>query len=135
MRSNHTKSCGCYNNDLRKSRVNELNGFFSHGKSNTREYHRDWETKKRLNKNYSLSLEDYNNLYKKQNGVCAICSRVETRLHPAHGRMYSLLVDHDHKTGKVRGLLCHHCNLVLGHAKDETLTLKNAITYLEGQKC
>ena len=54
-------------------------------------------------------------------GVCEICSTTE-------GKM---CVDHDHKTGSVRGLLCEPCNFMLGHAKDNTNTLANAIAYLK----
>jgi transcription elongation factor Elf1 len=50
---------------------------------------------------------------------------------PICGSEEPLVVDHDHSTSKVRGLICNHCNLVLGHAKDNIETLKNAIKYLE----
>jgi len=50
---------------------------------------------------------------------------------PICGSEEPLVVDHNHSTGKVRGLICNHCNLVLGHAKDNIETLKNAIAYLE----
>ena len=39
-------------------------------------------------------------------------------------------IDHSHETGKVRGLLCHNCNMLLGHSKDNINTLENAIMYL-----
>ena len=50
---------------------------------------------------------------------------------PICGSEEPLVVDHDHSTQEVRGLICNHCNLVLGHAKDNIETLKNAIAYLE----
>lgn len=54
-------------------------------------------------------------------GECATCGSVER-----------LCIDHDHATGRVRGLLCNDCNLSLGYAKDSIETLKNLIKYLEG---
>ncbi len=53
-------------------------------------------------------------------GKCATCGSTE-----------KLCIDHDHSTGKVRGLLCNDCNLSLGYAKDSIETLKNLIKYLE----
>lgn len=70
---------------------------------------------------YGLSLMDYDNLVKKQEKKCAICAKVPI----------VLCVDHCHTTGKVRGLLCHGCNLALGHFKNERL-LTAAKSYLEG---
>jgi hypothetical protein len=50
---------------------------------------------------------------------------------PICGSEEPLVIDHDHSTQEVRGLICNHCNLVLGHARDSIETLKNAIAYLE----
>lgn len=59
-----------------------------------------------LKSKYGLSLEAYDTLLNNQNGSCAICSRKPGK-RPLH-------VDHNHSTGKVRGLLCHQCNWYLG---------------------
>ena len=75
-------------------------------------------------KRYGLTIEGYNALFAAQNGSCPGCSRHQSDI----GR--SLCVDHDHKTGKVRGLLCHSCNSLLGMAKDKTETLASLIKYL-----
>ena len=77
-----------------------------------------------LQKMYNLSLGNYNKLFTKQKGKCAICC---TKL----VRSKSIHVDHDHITHKIRGLLCHNCNLGLGHFKDRINILKKAIQYLE----
>ena len=56
----------------------------------------------------------------------------ETTPHcPICGSEEPLVVDHDHSTQEVRGLICNNCNLVLGHAKDNIETLQNAIAYLQ----
>jgi len=75
---------------------------------------------------YGLTLEDYNLRLSKQNGVCAICGKEE-----AISSKGVLSVDHDHKSGKVRGLLCDTCNRGLGHFFDNTEYLTNAILYLQ----
>jgi hypothetical protein len=61
-----------------------------------------------------------------QHSVCRICG---TDNPGGRGKVFS--VDHDHQTGKVRGLLCHHCNVGLGNFKDSIDILKKAISYLE----
>jgi hypothetical protein len=79
---------------------------------------------RRLLKLYNMSLEDYDNLLKQQKGVCAICKQPNL-----NGK--NLAVDHDHKTGKVRGLLCSKHNRALGAFLDDLQLLKAAVKYLE----
>ena len=64
-------------------------------------------------------MEDLDNMKKEQNNKCLICERED-----------KLVVDHNHDSGEVRGLLCSHCNKLLGCARENTQTLKNAISYL-----
>ncbi len=75
---------------------------------------------------YGITLTEYDKIFKDQNGVCAICGLPEVNMR--------LQVDHDHKTDKVRGLLCLHCNNVLGKARDSIETLEKAIEYLKGKR-
>jgi hypothetical protein len=82
--------------------------------------YRDWSYRKK----YGISLEDYNELYKYQNGLCAVCQQPPEPDKPLH-------VDHDHTTGVVRGLLCSNCNKALGLLKDDSTTVRNALDYLE----
>jgi hypothetical protein len=79
---------------------------------------------------YGLTQEQYDAMVKAQNGVCKICKQPETRV--IRGQVPLLSVDHDHATGKVRGLLCYACNHALGLFKDSVKTMKRAIRYLEG---
>lgn len=65
----------------------------------------------KLRTKYGLTPEDYDALVEKQNGLCAICGEPPSTTNRNHAR---LKVDHDHKTGEVRGLLCNRCNLLLG---------------------
>lgn len=74
---------------------------------------------------YGITGEEYWAIYEAQGGVCFICQR-------ARGTVKRLSVDHDHKTGEVRGLLCSPCNRdVIGHLRDDVLALARAIDYLE----
>lgn len=63
--------------------------------------------RRKLLGNYGLTLADYDKMFEKQNGVCAVCKQIDIT-----GKR--LAVDHNHKTGKVRGLLCQKCNIRLG---------------------
>lgn len=82
-----------------------------------------------LRRMFGLTLDDYDAMLKAQDGVCAICKEQETCTR--NGVVKHLAVDHDHKTGKVRGLLCQHCNQLFGHARESVAILRAAIAYLE----
>jgi len=86
----------------------------------------------RLRQRYSLSKADYEKLVKAQNGICAICGKEPNG--------HRLFIDHDHKTGNMRGLLCRNCNFALELFEDDSKRLLSAINYLrrrekEGIKC
>jgi hypothetical protein len=72
---------------------------------------------------YGIQPDDYDKMYAAQAGKCAICRR-------ATGLTRRLSVDHDHATGKVRGLLCRVCNDMLGHARDDIEFFARAMQYL-----
>lgn len=78
---------------------------------------------KRVQDVYGLAEGDYERLYEHQEGKCFICQR-------ATGASRRLSVDHDHKTGMVRGLLCRPCNDMLGHARDDASFFARAARYL-----
>lgn len=79
-------------------------------------------------KKYGLTLEDQERMLREQNYKCAICGQ-EIFLHGSSQKLVAH-VDHDHKTGKVRGLLCKECNTGLGKFRDNTEYLLGAISYL-----
>lgn len=91
-----------------------------------REIGRKSEQRRRL-KRYGLTYDEYKNMLLSQNDLCAICGNFKS-----HSREWH--VDHCHETGLVRGILCHHCNLLLGNSKDSIDILKKAIKYLEKSK-
>jgi len=82
-----------------------------------------------LKYNYGITLAEYEDILAAQNGACSICHGKE----PAATKFgkKSLHVDHNHKTGAIRGLLCTNCNLALGNFKDNKQSLLRAIIYLE----
>jgi hypothetical protein len=75
---------------------------------------------------YGIGMDEYYTLLEQQNYVCLICNT-------KHGEKdkQRLHVDHCHETGKVRGLLCHNCNVVLGLSKENIDIFKKMISYLE----
>lgn len=79
----------------------------------------------RLKHYYGISTEDYDFMYNKQQGCCAICGIHQSELKKALG------VDHNHTTKKVRELLCVDCNWLLGHSKESIEILKSTIEYLK----
>lgn len=97
--------------------------YHADNKAKRAQQHKDWRNKKV----FGLGDGEYETMLANQGGVCAICKK-ECTSKP------SLAVDHDHATGKVRGLLCSNCNNGLGRFKDDVELLNNAIGYLNGNK-
>ena len=82
-----------------------------------------------LQRYFGISLVEYNEMLENQDGVCAICGKEEAT--KVNGKRVRLSVDHDHKTGKIRGLLCGNCNRGIGNLQDSPGLLKKAIDYLK----
>ena len=75
---------------------------------------------------YGITLEEYNEMWDEQEGYCAICNE-----HEDETKSIRLVVDHNHETDEVRGLLCNNCNCAIGLLKDSALVLESAAAYLE----
>jgi len=84
-----------------------------------------------LRDSFNISLEEYERMLSAQDSVCAICKQPET--HKRNGKLKALAVDHNHKTGEIRGLLCSDCNTGIGKLKDDPEVLRSAIQYLTRQ--
>lgn len=79
-----------------------------------------------------MTLEQYNEMFERQNRCCAICKGPETSIGSKTNKSPKRMsVDHDHSTNKIRGLLCQLCNMMLGASKDNPDILRSAIDYLE----
>lgn len=85
-----------------------------------------------LLRNFGITLEQYDEILKSQNGTCAICKGPESIIDKRTGEVMRLSVDHDHKTGRVRGLLCRLCNSAIGKFNDDPELILKAIQYLGG---
>lgn len=121
IRNHDTWITGRYSNGACKvcDRKRHRDFYFAHPeyKQNTN------EVVKRLMR-YGITKDQYTQLLITQQYKCQICKKHQDTLNK------SLSVDHDHKTGKVRGLLCGSCNLFLGLARDNTQLLQAGIEYL-----
>lgn len=97
--------------------------FMSYGKidrkNNPTKYQNQW-----LRSKYNITLEEYFEMAESQNYTCPICKRHESMIGE------QLLIDHDHKTGKVRGLLCRLCNQAIGMLKEDPATFNRALQYI-----
>jgi hypothetical protein len=89
-------------------------------KSNNREKYLHQRRKKWTEEKYNLTSEEFDFIFQKQNGSCAIC----------HTKNIKLCVDHNHNTNKNRGLLCKKCNCAIGLLQENPLFLQSAIDYL-----
>jgi hypothetical protein len=128
-----------YNKEYRKKNIDRLTAY-------AKEYdyiHRERKNKEAKERNvvkkekiaeyclrhrYGLTVEEYNQMFADQNGGCAICGTHQSEL------KRKLAVDHDHETGKIRGLLCSHCNAGIGQFKDNVSLMGFAIDYLNKNK-
>lgn len=100
--------------------------YYKKNKQRIKTYTRQYQ----LNKLYSVTKEDWNRFFESQNGCCAICGQQESRVNYKSGNIQALSVDHDHRTGRVRGLLCHRCNRLLGFMNDDPALLEKMVVYL-----
>lgn len=130
----YTSSKGCYacvndknlvaDNNAKKKEQRENNWLEFQFKRRNREYKRE----------YGISYTQYRNMCMIEGYECAICKKPERFMHPDDwknkGYTGSLIVDHCHETGRVRGVLCQSCNRALGVFKNENL-LNNVKSYLE----
>jgi hypothetical protein len=96
-----------------------------------RNKHQEKVTNSALRCKYGITLIEYNQMAINQNNRCDICKNFETRVDPRSKKLIRLAVDHDHKTGKIRGLLCAKHNRMIGLASENLEILQNAINYLK----
>lgn len=83
---------------------------------------KEYAKRHKLMSQYGITLEQFYEMYSNQNNACYICKRLVSA--------DKICVDHDHLSGKVRKLLCHQCNSLLGFAKDDRIILEECIKYL-----
>ncbi len=100
-----------YRNKNRLKENLKSRNYYNQNKEQVKEY--------LLSKKYSMTLAEYNRLVVSQNNRCAICCLEK-----------KLVVDHSHETKRVRGLLCHTCNLSLGLFQDNPAILQSAVNYI-----
>jgi len=81
----------------------------------------------RMAKRYGINKDDFDTLLHNQGGVCAICRKPDWNGKGPH-------VDHDHVTGKVRGILCTSCNMAIGHVYDDPKIAQSIVDYLKKSK-
>lgn len=105
--------------------------YYRNNKEKLNASNKEWEKKnperrknKYLERLYGITLEQYNETLDKQEGKCGICETHQSNF------KRDLSVDHCHKTGNIRGLLCDSCNIALGNFKDNPDILKKALKYL-----
>lgn len=84
-----------------------------------------------MRKTYGIEPEQYDQMLIAQNGLCAICGRVEKVLHSSTQKLKALAIDHCHNSGVVRGLLCCNCNRAIGLLQDNPALLRKAARYIE----
>lgn len=94
------------------------------------EWHKQNDYNNSIRFRYGLSKIQYQELVEKQKGLCALCEKPQNP-GKRNGR---LSVDHDHKTGKVRGLLCVLCNIMLGRYDDSIKKFEKIPAYLRGEQ-
>lgn len=107
-----------------KRKKKEILAYASRWHKINRKLHPDKYKDQKLRADYGIGLKEYNGLREEQKQCCKICGIHENKLPKA------ICVDHCHKTGKIRGLLCEPCNRLLGNAKDSIKILKEALNYL-----
>lgn len=84
-----------------------------------------YQRSSKLRREYGLTIEEWDTMFEAQGGLCAACGTDRPG-----GKAGVLQVDHNHRTGAVRGLLCNGCNAALGHVDDNISRLLDLINYI-----
>lgn len=92
------------------------------------------ESNRNLKRKFNLTREQFIEKSNAQNNVCMICKEVETSIDGRTGSLKNLAVDHCHKTGKIRDLLCNRCNTTIGKAGDNPELLIEMANYIKQHK-
>jgi len=128
------KKCRCFDSaEWRKNNPKKVKESY---KKFGKEYNKKWVKnnpdkmkcylrKSRLKKMYGVSLDDYNKMFNEQKGCCWICGKHQSQENRA------LSVDHNHKTGEVRKLLCGECNLLVGQIEKNINIIDDVFNYLK----
>ena len=106
-----------------KDNKEKINKRFNQWAKDNPEKHKNGQRESKLKCKYGLSHEDWLAMWEGQDGKCKICEKPFINLSKA-------FVDHDHKTGKIRGLLCSKCNGGIGFFDDNQKLIMRAINYL-----
>lgn len=96
--------------------------------------HLHWQRPRKRQEKFGISEEQYAEMLAAQDGRCAVCRSEKTRENWRSGKQNALAIDHDHKTKKVRGLLCDKCNRGIGMLQDDLTILEAAVAYLKSHK-
>lgn len=117
-----------YRGECKECHANKSKAYYNSHKAEHRVVSRRYSIKK----NYGLTEDEFSALYESQGGKCAICGKSLTKVGKEKSKVAN--IDHDHKTGKVRGILCQGCNLGLGGFRDNPEYLLSALFYLNKNK-
>lgn len=101
--------------------------------ANNPDHVRAYRKFRRLKIEYGISVVSYLNMLHLQNQRCLVCKTSFDDVAVQDSRL-ARHVDHDHSTGKLRGVLCHYCNVMIGHASESPAVLRKAADYLEASK-
>ncbi|MDO9463776.1 MAG: endonuclease VII domain-containing protein [bacterium] len=123
------KEQSIYMRERRKNNPEFMKKYLARRKENKRNNPeiREKQAIRRKERKYGLSHEDWLRMYETQDGKCLICGK--SFIKPSDAK-----VDHNHRTGKIRGLLCNNCNLGIGFLNDDPKIMIKAIEYLLGEK-
>ena len=118
--------------EYRKTHKVQIKQWFLDHPEHMAEYRSNYNRMYRIQKEYDMTPQEYDEMFKRQGGVCAICGKPETQAYNSTRIIGHLCIDHSHETGKIRGLLCMKCNRGVGLFQDDVALLQKAAEYLEG---
>lgn len=136
-KANNKEKHKAYQKEWRGKNAEKIKQYMSIWRENNQEHIQEytsrWKTDnpdyfvdKHLKYKYDISIIEYTKMLEKQQFRCAICNT-----HESEAIRNKLYVDHQHSTGNIRKLLCHNCNTLLGHSKEDIEILQKAISYLK----